>query len=452
MHVLHRLLASAIAILGCEVCGFAQNSTARAIDEYLRPCVQSGNFSGNVLVQRGGRILLVKSYGFADRERKVPNTAKTRFRLASLSMQFTAAAVLRLAARGSIRLDEHVSDIVEGINGADKITIRDLLIERSGLADINAFPNYDHDILQHHQTPATLVDAIRAKPLLFEPGSKFLHEEHSAYNLLALIIEKKTGMGFRAAMRRLVFVPLNLPDSGVDDDSMTNVPSMAKGYEPDGTYGVSRAKTIHWSAKAGNGSAYSTVGDEARWVDAFFGGRVASAALRDAVLDTSMRVGYGWFKGENQRFGQTAYYMNGRSPGFASFLLYLPKPHLAVVVLSNIYSSATTTIGYDIAALALELPYKPFKFRARALSPEELKSSTGTFQFGSDFYQPNAKLSLVVNDRELSLEWPSGNRSFLLPLDHDRFIDRNYWQEVRIQRDHLGKPTALTYDRFRGTR
>ena len=84
---------------------------------------------------------------------------------------------------------------IPGIAGGEKITVRDLLVERSGLADINDLPDYS-EILQHHQTPESLVARIKDRPLLFEPGSKFLHEEHSAYNLLALIVEKKTGIFF----------------------------------------------------------------------------------------------------------------------------------------------------------------------------------------------------------------------------------------------------------------
>jgi CubicO group peptidase (beta-lactamase class C family) len=121
---------------------------------------------------------------------------------------------------------------------------------------------------------------------------------------------------------------------------------MAKGYEPEGTYGLKPAHSIYWSAKAGNASVYTTAGDEARWVNALMNGRPLSVASRNAVLDTSMRVGYGWFRGENKRFGQIDWHMNGRAPGFASFVLYLPHAKTTVVVLSNIYSSATTTIGW----------------------------------------------------------------------------------------------------------
>jgi len=444
-------LCVVFAFVVCVGSSMAQsNSTAAAIDAYIQPYVQSGNFAGQVLVEKSGKVLVEKAYGFADREHGVRNSAETRFHIASMSMQFTAAAALRLVDAGSISLDEHVGEFAPGIAGADQITIRDLLTERSGLPDINALPNYD-DLLQQHQTPSSLMAGITGQLLLFAPGSKFLHEEHSAYNLLALIIEKKTGLPFAAALERLVFRPLRMNASGVDADSIKDAKRMANGYEPVATYGLKPTRAIHWSAKTGNASVYTTAGDEARWVNALFGGHALSASSRETMIDTSMRVGYGWFKGENKRFGQSAYYMNGRAPGFASFVFYLPKAQTMVVVLSNIYSSATTSIGYDIAALALALPYTPFHFRDPAPDPMELKACTGTFQFGRDFYQASAKVSLVADGQELSMRWPSGDVSALIPLGKDHFVDRSYWEEVKIERDATGKPSVLVYDRFQGT-
>jgi len=440
-----------VAIIIAIVFGTASvDKSTAAIDSYVQPYVQTENFSGVVFVEKSGRVIFEKAYGFADREKRVHNTRETRFHIASLSMQFTAAAILRLVDQGSITLDQHASDFVQGVEGADKITVRDLLTERSGLPDINALANYDDVVLQQHQTPATLVKAIEGKPLLFEPGSKFLREEHSAYNLLALIVEKKTELPFAAALDTLVFRRLGLTASGVDDDSATNATHMAKGYEPEGTYELRPAKAIHWSAKTGNASVYTTANDEARWLNALFNGHALSAASRDAALDTTMRVGYGWFKGELKRFGRTIYYMNGRSPGFSSFVLYLPDTQITVILLGNIYSSATTPMGYDLAALSLGLPYEKLNLMDPAPSAEQLKECTGTFQFGADFYQANAKVTLIANGRDLWLRWPSGEHSALLPVEQDRFVDRSYWQDVRIERDSAGKPIALVYDRFRG--
>jgi CubicO group peptidase (beta-lactamase class C family) len=116
------------------------------------------------------RAFVQKSYGFADREQKVLNASDTRFHIASMSMQFTAAAVLRLVDQGLTTLDTQVCKIVPGIG--EKITIRHLLTERSGLPDINELPDYG-EVLNQHQTPETLVAKIGNRPLLFEPGTNF---------------------------------------------------------------------------------------------------------------------------------------------------------------------------------------------------------------------------------------------------------------------------------------
>src|SRR6185437_13530044 len=143
--------------------------------------------------------------GESDREMARPNTRETRFHVASVSMQFTAAAVMRLVDRGALTLDTHVSEIVPPVRGGDRITIRNLLEMRSGLSDINSRANYA-EILKRHQTPASLVSVISDDTLSFEPGSRDAHEDHSAYNLLALIIEKKTALSFAQAMQRVLFL------------------------------------------------------------------------------------------------------------------------------------------------------------------------------------------------------------------------------------------------------
>jgi CubicO group peptidase (beta-lactamase class C family) len=328
----------------------AQGSISKAIDTYLEPYVRGKNFSGSVLVTRAGKLMYERSFGSANREARIPNSSTTRFHVASISMQFTAAAILRLVDRGTLQMDEHVSDIVRGITGGDRITIRHLLEQRSGLTDINSLPDYDQ-MLQRRQTPAGLVAKIADEPLLFEPGSKYLHEEHSAYNLLALIIEKQTGKPFPRAMQDLLFKPAGLKSAVADDDARTSN-EIATGYQPLGASRLEPATPIHWSAKAGNASVYLTARDQALWVDSLFRGSILSPSSRGIVLDSLPRIGYGWFRGTPTRLGAPAYYMNGRAPGFSSFVIYFPTERITVIALSNVYSSATTEIGYDIAAIA----------------------------------------------------------------------------------------------------
>jgi len=224
---------------------------------------------------------------------------------------------------------------------------------------------------------------------------------------------------------------------------------MAKGYQPEGLVGLKTATHVHWSAKSGNGSAYTTVADEARFVEQLFQGHLLGGTSQRIFMEASPRVGYGWFRGKSERFDQPAFYMNGRAPGYASFVVYFPRERITVVVLSNIYSSATTSIGYDVAAISQGLPYVAFH-----PSPSTSRGATqawpSTFRFGPEFYQPNALISITSSNGELSLQWPDGSSSPLIPIERDRFIDRGYWEPVAIERDNTGHPQVLTYGEFRG--
>jgi D-alanyl-D-alanine carboxypeptidase len=440
------LLAPAVAASAQET------AVAPAIDAYLAPYVATNNFSGQVLVKRGSQILYERSFGEADREHHRRVTPQTRFHVASMSMQLTAAAVMRLVDQGKLSLDTRVNEIVPSIRGGAQITIRNLLEMRSGLSDINARADYD-SILQHPQTPVSLVAFIANDTLLFQPGTKYLHEEHSAFNVLALVLERKTGLPFPVAMQRVLFRPAGMRHSAVDDDAKSCSRDAARGYATHGVAGLTAARKIHWTAKAGNASACTTARDIARFVDSVFHGSLFKPASRAAVLDTTgPPVGFGWFRRQNTRFGEFAYYMNGRAPGFASFVLYLPREDLTVVALNNIYSSVTTDIGNDIASIVLGRPYKKFEVRTPLIAADSLHLDSLKFTFPADFYQPNATLTFVKNGAEMFLRWPSGDLSPLIPLDRDHLIDRAYWEPVNILRDERGVPRAITYDRFEGAR
>lgn len=434
----------------CDAALAQEAAVTRAIDAYIAPYVATNNFSGQVLLRRRGKTMYEKSFGEADRERHISVTPRTRFHIASLSMQLTSAAVLRLIDQGRLSLDTKVSEIVPSLRGGDRVTIRNLLEQRSGISDINARPEYAQ-ILQQRQTPESLVAFVSNDTLLFEPGSKYVHEEHSAFNLLALILERKTGRTFPEAMQQLLFVPAGMSGSAVDDDAGSCGSDAANGYAPSGVSGITTAQKIFWTAKAGNASACTTARDEARFVEAIFNGRLLGPATRSLVTDTAgTPVGYGWFRRPNTRFEQIAFTLSGRSPGFASHIIYLPREDLTVIALSNIYSSVASEIAYDVAAIALGRPYQPLAVRMPLLSADSLDIQKRQFRFGPDFYQPNATLTFEKNGQEMFLRWPSGDLTALIPLDRDHLIDRAYWEPVRIIRDASGNPTSMTYDRFSG--
>ena len=419
------------------------------IQRYLTPYVQTNNFSGVVLANRAGARVFAKAYGFADREHRIPNTLATRFHIASMSMQFTAAAALRLIDHGKMTLDTPVASIVPEYPDGNHITVRNLLTETSGIADINAQPDYAA-VLNRHQTPSSLVEHVWRLPPLREPGS-FAGEEHSAYNLLALIIEKEAGVPFAKAVRTLVFEPLGMNDSGIDDDSIGAAKTLAKGYQPAGLYGIEAAAVIHWSAKAGNASAYTTAADELKFVTGLLGGKFLSPDSRELIFQAENRVGYGWFKSNSERFGQPVYSMNGRSPGFSSAVAYLSRDRVLVVALSNLYDSAPSDISLDVAAMLNCQSYQPLTLKT-SVDPASLIGMPASFQFAKDFFQPNAVLKLHAEKGEVALDWPGGVRSALIPMGRDHFLDRNFWVSVEIVRDDHGRILELKYDRFTGQR
>jgi CubicO group peptidase (beta-lactamase class C family) len=422
----------------------AAQPDATLIDAYFRPYVQTNNFSGAVLVRRGATVLFAKSYGFADGDRRIANRLDTRFHIASLSILFTSTAVLRLIDQGRLSFDTHVAEIVPGVPNGDRITIRELLEQNSGLPDANDLPDYD-DLLKAHQTPQSLIDRISGLPPFSEPGGKSRHEEHSGQNLLALIIERKTGVPFAGAMKALVFDPLGMADSGVDDDSPIRG-VMARGQQVDGPFGLKPAPAIHWSAKSGNGSAYTTVGDEWKWLSGVLHGPLLSPAARAAMLGAN--DGYGWERPMSARLGETVWLVGGRSPGFSAFLEFIPNEDVTIIALTNIENAANPSIVQELGALVLGKSYKPFDYHP--VPPSRIGRPAGDFLFGPDFYRPSATLSLVSDAKGVTLNWPGGPAAPLLPIGPDRFMDRYYWVGATVVRGPDGRATELDYGRFRG--
>src|SRR3954471_4276807 len=133
--------------------------TANQFENFIRPYVASNNFSGNVLIEHHGKIVFERSYGYLDREHKRANKDTTQFHIASMSMQYTSAAILRLIEQHKLAPETTVGNLLPNTSGAENITVSDLLLQQSGLDDINSHSDYG-DVLQHHQTPASLVAQI----------------------------------------------------------------------------------------------------------------------------------------------------------------------------------------------------------------------------------------------------------------------------------------------------
>ena len=195
-------------------------------------------FSGAVLVAQGNRVLLREGYGLADREHGIECSPSTKFRLASVTKQFTAAAVLRLAQDGRIDLEAAISTYLPELNPeiASKVTVHHLLTHTGGIVrDVETLSDKD---LGDHFTTREMVELIGGTELRSQPGAEFAYA-NAGYVLLATIIERTTGKPYGQAMKDLFFEPLGMKNTGHEIADLL-LPHRARGYrllpDADGVY------------------------------------------------------------------------------------------------------------------------------------------------------------------------------------------------------------------------
>jgi CubicO group peptidase (beta-lactamase class C family) len=399
----------------------------RRIDDYLAPYVKGKNFVGAVLIAQGDRVVVNRAYGEASYELRVPNSPGTRFHIASISKPFTATAILILEQRGLLRVADPVSRFRPDFPNGQKITLQHLLTHTSGITNVNNLPEYA-TASRFPQTPASLIELFKSKPLGFEPGTKYEYS-NSNYNLLAFVIEQVSHKSYGEFLKETIFAPIGLRDTGHDGEASEVIANAASGYQPKGVADLERAAYIDWSAKTGNGSLYSTTEDLLKFARAYCQGQLLPRKKVDELWAERPGNNYGWFVRKRQ--GLTAVGSNGRSPGFTSSVEYYPERDLTVIVLSNSYSPVSQSpVAEDLAAMALGKEVQPAAILPVDVGINDLRRFAGAYQFDEKFFRPNAQVAFRVEGKELVLDWGSGTQSNLIPVGPNEFIDRQFWSRL----------------------
>jgi len=331
-------------------CGFAQDVArpAQNLDQVIEPYVQNKTFMGSVLVARGTDVLLSKGYGAANLEWDIPNTPSTKFRLGSITKQFTAASILLLEERGKLKLDDPIKAYLPDAPAAwDRITIFNLLTHTSGIPNFTDLPEYK--TMQLSDTPiAKTIATVRDKPLDFFPGEKMSYS-NSGYIVLGYVIEKVSGGSYEKFVQENIFTPLGMKDSGYDSNS-TVIPHRAAGYSPS-PKGPVNAGFVHMSIPHAAGALYSTTEDLLRWEQGLFGGKVVSPASLQKMT-TPFKNNYAFGVVVQTNDGRKVVQHGGGIEGFNTFLSYYPDDKLTVAVLANINGQAPGAIAAKLATVA----------------------------------------------------------------------------------------------------
>lgn len=438
-----KFILSLLVLVALSTTAYNQSTDIEMlVDDYLKPYLDTRNLSGSVLIARDGQILLSKGYGIANLEHFAANTPQTKFHIASVSKPFTAAAIMILEERGLLSVHDPLMKFIADYPDGEKITIHHLLTHTSGIPNINNFPDYDEKS-KFPQSTESLVGMFKEKPLEFEPGKKYSYS-NSNYNLLAYIIELVSGKRFGEVLQENIFLPLEMNNTGHHGDASLILEHNAEGYVPEGVTNLVKAPFLNWTIKTGNGSLYSTTEDLYKWVRALFTQKILSkTSLNNIFTNYVDGVGYGWFI--RNRFNREVRYINGRSPGFNSYLGHFVKDDVCIVVLSNIYNALSTTIGEDLAAIVLGEKYKIPELKSIRPDPALVNMLIGEYQFEADFYQPNFKMKIYDKEGHLFSSWGA-----LLSISETEFIDRAYWGKMIFEREKNGNIAYLIYNSFRG--
>jgi len=314
-----------------KVAIMSDTDAARHVDDLMRS--YAGDVPGaSVLVLRNGVPVIQHSYGLADLEQHTPASPATNYRLASVTKQFTAAAILLLNEANKLQLDDPVRKwLPELPEVTQPVTIRHLLTHTGGLIDYEDFVPDDGP--QVHDADVLRLLATQNRTY-FKAGSSYRYS-NSGYALLALIVGKASGQRFAAFLHDRIFQPLGMNATVAFEDGISTVSNRAYGYSAAGN-AWRRTDQSSTSAVLGDGGIYTSINDLAKWDAALYDDRLLSAESRRLAFtpathtdNPSVDYGFGW-----RVTGETLWH-SGETMGFRNVIIRYPERRLTIIVLTN---------------------------------------------------------------------------------------------------------------------
>jgi D-alanyl-D-alanine carboxypeptidase len=356
-------IVAALTLLVCVACSAGDpatpgaKTTAAAADSafvaalraQLENATAAGQFSGAVLVTRDGGTLFEGAYGLADRERNVPNTPLTQFRVGSMNKMMTAVATLQLVQAGTLRLDMPLGTYLPDYPNADvasKVTLHHLLTHTGGTGDIFG-PEFAARRLEL-RTTGDYLQLYGTRGLQFAPGAQHVYSNYG-FMLLGAVVERVAGTSYYDHVVSRVLAPTGMTATGfAPEDSV--VPGRSVGYTRQLVSGalLSNAPTLPYRGTPAGGG-YSTVGDLARFAVAVRERRLLDSAHTALLLSgkvpvaPSFQYAYGFI--DRVVGGRRFVGHGGGAAGMNGELAFEPNGGYVVVVLSNFDPPAATQVA-----------------------------------------------------------------------------------------------------------
>jgi CubicO group peptidase (beta-lactamase class C family) len=462
MKILRTVLAAAVLVAGPSLSAAQQPADAQArVDRAFQQWTGTESPGCAVGVAHGGNVVLSRAYGMADLEHGIANAPGTIFEAGSVSKQFTAAAIMLLAEQGRLSLDDDVRKHVPELpDYGPTITIRHMMTHTSGLRDwgsVAGITGWGRGARTH--THDHVVDILsRQRGLNFTPGDEYSYS-NSGYNLMAVIVDRVSGMSFADFSKRYIFEPLGMKDTQWRDDYTRIVPGRSSAYAlRGGRWVIDRPiENVH-----GNGGLLTTVADLLTWNQALADGRLGGPSFTDAmlrrqVLNNGQQITYaaGLMVGQYNGVPQISH--TGSTAGYRAFLARYPDQRVDVAVLCNASNVNPGGVGHLVADVFLGDAARPATTAPRpaaaATPPQRPQPVTPTAaelaELVGEYYSPDVEMALrvAVEDGQLVLHRRPATRMTLTPLSPDEFnagIGR-----IRFIRDDSGRVTQFSVQQAR---
>lgn len=421
--------------------GFAQSAASNQeivskVDEYMNALVSARKYGGAALVARDGKTIVSRGYGLANAELNVPNTAQTKFRIGSLTKQFTAAAILLLQERGKLNVRDaackYLSDCPQTWR---EITIHQLLTHTSGIPNITALPDWEAKKTLP-ATPAQTVARVRDLPTEFKPGERFNYS-NTNYLLLGLIVEKTSGKTYEAFMNENVFAPLKMTNTGLDRSEQI-LKNRADGYSRAGET-IINASYTDMNLPFAAGALYSTVEDLFLWDQALYGENFLSKKSLDAMF-TAEKNGYAYGWGTGTLNNRRIIAHTGGIEGFSAHISRFPDQRAVVIVLLNNDNAAANLVANDLAAILFgekyEIPKTP---QQASLDPKIYDQYVGQYEIAPGFV-----LTISREGNKLMAQATGQSSAELFPESETKFFLRVVDARITFEKNASGQVTGLT--------
>ena len=365
---------------------------AKQIDQLLSKYNEYGQFNGSALVSENGKVIFKKGYGSANMEWNIPNQPDTKFRLGSISKQFTAFLLVKLAEDGKLKLDVPITTYLPDYPKAngDKITIQHLLTHTSGIPNYTSAPNFFKEKSRNPYSPEEFVKTFSSLPLEFTPGERFNYS-NSGYFLLGYIIEKVSGKTYEQYLQEIILTPLKMVNTGYDHSDVI-LKNRAAGYEKQGKKIVNSAY-LDMSVPYAAGSLYSTVEDLYIWDQALYTTKLLSEKSMESLFKPYIKAGggsygYGWFLEEAPNGDKPKLKIiehGGGINGFNTVISRVPADKNLVVLLNNTGGTILDEMNAGIRAILYNQPFDQPK-KSLALELLDVYSEKGAAA-GTDTYK-----------------------------------------------------------------